>query len=355
MIRPHLALFLASLLVPFPGPAQEEKQDRERNEKGAPDGKAQPPAGAEDKGKDGNQEKAGKPAIPELPKEKLPPRTRPRPDPAKVQFTRAPVYVKFAERVRPMKGEEYVPGVAVVENYLAEYFRRAGHPVVSSPREAKYRVEGSVQLQFVNILTFQGRTMGWKYRAESRVQLLDGEGQEVEKYAVPELFRESSRGEESVVLDLRRQLAKLHHEHLLHQGKTLANRTAVELLSILTVDQLEAEEPVSGSEVMRKLADLGLPAVPYLLEALTDTRPVLAQAEYPDLKNPDDLKVYHLADKVLEEIFQKVSRMKLTSTPDERFIIIRGWENEWRRFCPPFRESASTRGQAGPPGQESRK
>jgi hypothetical protein len=65
----------------------------------------------------------------------------------------------------------------------------------------------------------------------------------------------------------------------------------------------------------------------------------MVKAAYPGLKVPTDLKIYHLADKTLEEIFQKVSRMELKTPPQLRFYIIAGWENEWRRFCKPFRES----------------
>jgi hypothetical protein len=43
-----------------------------------------------------------------------------------------------------------------------------------------------------------------------------------------------------------------------------------------------------------------------------------------------------MADKVLEEIFQKVSRMSLETDARTRLVIVKGWENEWARFCPSF-------------------
>ena len=81
--------------------------------------------------------------------------------------------------------------------------------------------------------------------------------------------------------------------------------------------------------------------MPYMLEALSDTRSVLMRSNYPGLneKNRSALKVFHIADKVLEEIFQKVSRMGLETTAKGRFRVMKGWEHEWRRFCPPFRDS----------------
>ena len=102
------------------------------------------------------------------------------------------------------------------------------------------------------------------------------------------------------------------------------------------------EDAVATTEgVIARLADRGLAVVPYMLEALSDTRPVVMPSSYPGLseENRSELTVSHIADKVLEEIFQKISRMSLATTEKERFRIMSGWEQEWRRFCPPFRDS----------------
>jgi hypothetical protein len=290
------------------------------------------------------------PGIDPLPPEKLPPRTRPKPDPEKMQHRREAVYVRISERVQPSKdfreGKEYVPEVAVVENYLAEYLRRAGHPVVSSPGAAIYRVEGAIRGEFVDYIKFMNRVIAWKYSGFAALQVLDGEGRELERVEIAEHLEENTVGEESAALHLRRHLAKLIHDKLFDEGKVFARQEVPKLLAALLEDPLTAAEPVSGEEVVERLADIGFPAVPYLLEALTNTRTVLVDARYPGLQKLDDLKVYHLADKALEEIFQKVSRLNLKSGIDERYVVIRGWENEWRRFCPAFRESPEAKKQA---------
>ena len=109
------------------------------------------------------------------------------------------------------------------------------------------------------------------------------------------------------------------------------------------------DSALTTEDVIARLVARGLSIVPYMLEALADTRSVVMRSSYPGLneKNRSELKVFHIADKVLEEIFQKVSRMGLATTAKGRFRIMKGWEHEWRRFCPPLRNSpfAASRGE----------
>lgn len=286
---------------------------------------------------------AGKDRVPEIPKEQLPKLTRPRPDPVKVQYTQVPIYAEVFEKVRLMDDPvDRIPVVPVVQNYLVGYFGRAGFPVEKEPAAAAYRIEGSVEVKFVTDLKLRGKTIAWKFSAESVVRILDALGREVDRSEVRGLDRVNVKSEDSAVWDLRRVVAKQHHDNLFFKGKVFSNRQVADLIELWAKDPLEAETPVRGEQVVERIADLGLAAVPYLLEALTDTRTVLVETEYPGIKTPEDLRVYHLADKALEEIFQKVSRLRIDTPEHHRFVIIKGWENEWRRFCPPFRATSGT-------------
>ncbi len=285
----------------------------------------------------------GKDEIPKLPPNKLPPRTRPAPDPGKSQFRKSTVFVDISEEATPSDGRTYRPVVPVVRNYLAEYFRRSGYTVTDKSAEADFVVEGTFATQFEKELTFKERIIGWKFRAEAYLHVVDKDGRELETHDVPEVSRINVKNEKSGVWDIRRFVAHRFFEGLFKKGKVFANRRVVDLIAALTVDPFEAADPLSGDEVVTRLADIGLPAVPYLIDALTDTRAVMVDAQYPGLEILSDLKVYHLADKVLEEIFQKVSRMGLQTPAEHRFLIIRGWENEWRRYCQAFRESPEAR------------
>jgi hypothetical protein len=309
----------------------------------------------------GKEEKKPAP-IPEIPREKLPSQTRNRPDPA-VEYVREPIFVRVDEVAVGMDGAEKPPAVRVVENYLEEYFRRAGHPIAKSD-EAAFRVEGSFRGEFHSRIEVLDRVIGFRVRGKAVVRVLDRSGKELEKFEVPDLIEESAQSVDAGILQLERHMAKLLWEHIRYRGKALANRRAVALLAALTtqgstegeldaegIGEGEATEPLTTERVVTLLADLGLPAVPYLLDAMTDERVVRIDSRYPGLegKNLEDLHVYHIADKALEEIFQKVSRMGLNLTAEDpehhrlRRVILLGWENEWRKFAKAFRESPRAR------------
>ena len=280
-----------------------------------------------------------KPAIPRLAAEQLPKQTRTRPDPAKSQVELDTIHVDIEEMAQTMDGTRYTPGTRVVQNYLEEYLRRAGYRVLKEGAKARYRIRGKISTIFDKELILQKRIIAWKYAGSIVVDLLDANAKVLHKVSIPEVFRLNVKNEKSAIWDLRRYLSHLIYSEICLEGKVLGNSEIFDLIESLAVDSFDREEDVEAGEVIEKLADQGLSTVPYLLHALTDTRPVMANAKYPNLKVPTDLKIYHLADKALEEIFQKVSRLELKTPARLRFYIIAGWENEWRRFCRPFRES----------------
>ncbi|MBI4582567.1 MAG: hypothetical protein HY717_00845 [Planctomycetes bacterium] len=340
--------------------------------------------------------------IPKLPLEKLPKATGVKPDPAKEQYIREAVFVKIAETIhpdksQPDKGEPYTPKQPIVTIYLSEYFRRAGFQVVAEPAKAAYRVEGDFAGFYDKTLMFRGQAIAVKYKGSCRLQVLEAAGNELERVEIPEIYTEGIIGQEKVrvilpeggfedgdglpaqgeakpeeavgketaekkgereeknaVLDLRRQMAKSLWDNLFQRGKPFADPEIPLLLSSLSADDAASENPTSSEEVVKKLVACRFKAVPYLLDALTDMRPVLVAASYPGLTPGDaqKLRIYHIADKALEEIFQKVSRMSLDTPARHRFIIIRGWENEWRRFCKPYRESPYGQPTPAGPNQE---
>jgi len=317
--------------------------------------KASPATPAKDGEPVTEEKKLGK-----LPEKDLPPLTRRKPDPDRDQFQRFSVHVKVTETLQASKGQVGPAAVPVVENYLSEYFRRAGHPVTSTPKGATYVVEGSVEVLFHSTLTLLESTIGWKYHGGGAVEVKDFTGKVIEKFEVPELHEESGRSEEIACLDFERHMAKLLWDNLLQQSQVFTNTEARDLIGSLSSQG--ATRATSGSkdpsdeiddrlltteDVVRRLADIGFPAVPYLLEALDDERVVLIPSDYPGLRgnDPSKLRAFHVADKALEEVFQKVSRMSLdigTTTSEDiklRRVILKGWEAEWRRFCKPYRES----------------
>lgn len=284
--------------------------------------------------------------LPRLAAKDLPAATRARPDPVLQQYLKEPVYVRIDEHVRPESGEAPSPGVRVVENYLKEYLRRAGHTVVAGPDAAKYRIEGQVEATFLKKLLAQGVPVAWKYKGSLSLRVALVSGAEIETFAIPEVLEDNVRSEDSAYLNLRRHLSKILWDQMVSTSKVFTDPEVVALIAALVLEPGE-EDTMTAEDVIRSLADLGFRAVPFLLEALTDQRIVRLPSRYPGLEpgKLDRLRVFHLADKALEEIFQKVSRMSLAIHPDDtdslkhRHAIILGWQKEWRRFCKPYAES----------------
>jgi hypothetical protein len=325
---------LVAVLVIFATSSILALQEEKKPEKPAPEKPApEKPAPEKPAGKKGDR------PIPRLAKDQLPPRTRVAPDSAKSQFSSVPVYVTVKETATTSNGKSFVPEVAVVGNYLAEYFRRAGHPVLEKPEGAHYRIEGDIATIFDKPLTLRGQTIAWKYAGDARITVTDRNGKLLDTIEIPDVPRINVKSEKSAIWDLRRFLAHELYRKLFYQSEVFANREIVALVNALATDPFESEVEVTADEVIQRLADKGLACVPYLLDGLSDSRGVLVESSYANVKKPDDLKIYHIADKGLEEIFQKISRLNI-ETPDHlRFYVMRGWENEWRRFCPAFRES----------------
>jgi hypothetical protein len=281
--------------------------------------------------------------IRELTAQELPKQTRRKPDPAVDRFEKDPVYVRITETLTHSAGESRAPEIAVLENYLKEYARRAGHPVVDEAEAAVLRIEGNAAATFEAVLTFKEEAFATKVEGSASITVKDKSGGVLESFEIPPTPTENSLGEEAAFLDLRRYLAKVIWERLSREGKYFGHADAQLLLEALAEGNILEIENLTAEFVIAKLADFQLEAVPLLIEALVDTRTVQLHSTYPGLDQfgAEALKVYHVADKALEEIFQKVSRMNLLTPPRHRFVMVRGWENEWRRFCRPFRESPS--------------
>jgi hypothetical protein len=283
----------------------------------------------------------------DLPADKLPALTRAKPDPTREQLTREQVSVEFDETVEAKGNPRRAADVRVAENYVKAYLLRAGFPIVESDAGPSLSITGTVRAAFRDEILSLGRVVGWRYRASASIAVFDREGKELAKIDLPEFFQENARSEFSAALQVRRYLAKLLWDELLSKRDILGRPEVLGVLDGLCMeagttefgDSPASEAPETVEEVVKVVADSGLKAVPYLLEALSDERTVRLPTKIASLqsRDPDRVKVFHVADKILEEIFQKVSRLPLECTREERFAVTAGWEGEWARFCPPYR------------------
>jgi hypothetical protein len=148
----------------------------------------------------------------------------------------------------------------------------------------------------------------------------------VETHAFPEPLRNGRIDAEMAKRDIRRRSATIMLEDIT-SGALLGNP---EVRGLLDAWQ-DPYDPRSFNEIELALIDLGRPAVPYLLAALADERAVRPDGHYPGLDelNREELRVYHLADRVLSEILQRERGLDLLSTEDLRLRVITGWTWAW--------------------------
>jgi len=279
--------------------------------------------------------------IPELSTRELPPRTRAPLDPARESYLREPVHVSVEESMVDLEGEEIPIRVPILENYLKQYLRRAGFPVDGPPEKARFHVRGRLDSAFHTTMQFKTTTVSYRVRGVAYIALSEPDGKELERFEVPETFADSVEDEASAFTELRRYAAKLLWELLFREGTHVGNPDIQMLIDLLAVGPMVGAEDATTETILEQLVAHGFEAVPYLIEAVADTRAVRMPTSHPgvDERTPNALKIYHVADKALEEIFQKVSRMTLETPTDHRVVVLKGWENEWRRFCAPFRNA----------------
>ncbi len=333
----------------------EEKKEKRAKEDTSEAAKDRDPATAkESEPSNARPSAAGGRELAPLPDGALPPRTREPPNPATVKFERGKVFLRFGESIVDSESQQRIPDVQVVERYLAEYLRRAGFWIVETIEDAQYRVEGSVQIGFVKHLKAQGRVFGYKVVADAELAVMSPSGELLDALEVPDLHQENVKSEKDAYLQVRRLMASVLWERVSRQSEVLGSPDLYLTLGELSVQPEATEEgqpELTTEAIVQRIAGQGLKVVPVALDALLDTRPVLIASRYPGLtaENRTQLRVYHIADKVLEEVFQKVSRLGLATSSKGRFLVTRGWENEWRKFCPPYRESPNARAKEQPP------
>jgi hypothetical protein len=288
----------------------------------------------------------GQELLAPIPSDRLPARTSPPPDPASDRYVRGKASVRIEEMLEPKDGPAFAPPTPILRLYLEKYLARAGWAPAADPAGADLRIEGSFRAKYAGSEVVLEKPIAHRYEGTISLAVLGKGGEDLDRVEVPDfpkvwILKDGEPEDERVILDLRRQLAKVVWEHLASGGKAFADAEVHGLLASLAADDSVREAPVQGDDVVKALAAKRLAAVPFLLDALTDERPVKVNAHYPGLtaSNSERLRVYHIADKALEEIFQKVSRLALDTPAKGRFLVIRGWEKEWARFCPPFREA----------------
>lgn len=245
------------------------------------------------------------------------------------QLDRGTIHVSIAETLDGVPTDLNIAQLLITRALLQHGFELAPKD------EARFRVEGGLTCTFHQELMMHlgevSQLLENQWNAEFTVTLTDrgpelsGPG-DTESFTFPEPMMNGRTDPELARRDIRRRAATKMIEHLV-TGRMFSDPAVAQLLNALQ----DPYDPRLFNEIEAEIIALGPHAVPHLLIALTDKRPVRPLGEYPGLESaePDDLKVYHLADRMLSEILGRYPGLDIVSTDDRRMQVITGWTWAW--------------------------
>ncbi|MFQ5653226.1 MAG: hypothetical protein ACE5GW_00670 [Planctomycetota bacterium] len=222
-----------------------------------------------------------------------------------------------------------------------------GHGLTPAPRRenARYLLEGTLTCAYHKELTFEfgdmKQLLEHQYKALFECSLTDtrpgaaaGESSgehtsgepDVEVLDFPEPLINGRTDRKLARRDIRRRAATNICERMMN-GRLLGRPEIKGLLDALG-DPLD---PRTFNDIAGRLAAIGIPAVPYLLDALRDDRPVRMKGDYAGLeeRNLDAMRYYHVADLALGEILRRSSGLAIDSTEEMHLRVITGWTWAW--------------------------
>ena len=242
---------------------------------------------------------------------------------------RGTIAVEITETVDGEPSEFNIAQLLITRALLLHGYRLA------PKKKARFVVEGTLACTYYRNVTMTlggvEQHMQHQWHALFDCTLVDrgeGKGAEArfEKYSFPEPLLDGRIEAKLAKRDIRRKAATIMAKNLTG-GELLGNPEIPPLLDALQ----DPYEPRSFNEIEAEIVLHGLAAVPFLLEALTDTRAVRPQGAYPGLEdfNRGELKVYHIADHALSVILRRDAALDLLSTNSRRLNVITGWTWAW--------------------------
>ena len=242
---------------------------------------------------------------------------------AEAALRRARIKVDLSET---LDGQETVINIAdlIIRRTLALH----GFDLVEENYD--FQVTGNLQCDYFQDLTFdfQGSSQHLEHQYHGRFTgaLKDASGSNLQDLSFPEPLMNGRTDLALAQKDIRRRAASLIGGRLV-TGTALGNPEIQGLLDALT-DELDGR---TYNEIVRQMVTLGAPAVPYLLDALRDDRPIQLSGTYPGFENlqKGDLKIYHAADLALRDLLDRDSYLDPDSTEDYLHRVRTAWLWVW--------------------------
>lgn len=251
---------------------------------------------------------------------------------------RGTVYISIEET---LEGEKCDPNISQI--LITKKMLHHGFDLVDTKEKARYVVEGKLVCTFHKQLTFDfqetSQHLEWQYRAEAEItvrdqkkakelaeQGKDSDSEEALAFVdIPELIN-GRIDKEAAKKDIRRYAGTILADRIM-DDTFLANEDVIGLVRALG-NPLEKR---TFNQIHEALVKRGAEAVPYLLGAMIDERPVVLEGTYPGLEeyNKDKLLYIHIADMALCDIFDRASGIKLDSSEEYLKRVFIAWLWEW--------------------------
>ena len=203
-----------------------------------------------------------------------------------------------------------------------------GFEIVEEDEE--FLITGELKCDYFQALTFdfQGSSQHLEHQYYGRFSgmLKDANGKNLQDLSFPEPMMNGRTDLALAQKDIRRRAATLIGGRLVG-GAVLGNRQIQGLLDALT-------DPLDGrtwNEIVRELTVSGATAVPYLIDALRDERPIQLPGAYPGFADLEagELKIFHAADLALRDILDRDSYLDPDSTEDYLHRVRTAWLWVW--------------------------
>ena len=204
------------------------------------------------------------------------------------------------------------------------------HGFVIVDQDYDYLLQGSLSCEYYQALTFDfgesSQHLEHQYHGKFTGVLEDSSGKLLQDLSFPEPLMNGRTDNLLAQRDIRRRASTLIASNVV-SGQVLGNTEVLGLLDSMT-DTLDSR---TYNEVVGELVVIGTPAVPYLLDALRDERPVQLAGTYPGFEDleKDELKIYHVADLALRDILDRDSFLDPGSADDYLHRTRIAWQWEW--------------------------
>lgn len=227
--------------------------------------------------------------------------------------------------------------VNMVQQLLCRRLLYHGFRLVDEREKARFRIEGWLQCRHYRDTSFDyeehSTHLEHQFQAELDCTLEDTSSTpdtdpelRTERIVFPEPLIYGRRSLAAAKRDIRRYAESILSPQLLN-GRILGNPRVTDLINSLG----NPYETRTFNEVVADLVTIGPAAVPYLLDGLTDSRPVRLEGQYPGLEkwNRDSFRYYHVFDQALGEILNRYSSLTLESSEEHLLRVQRGWAWAW--------------------------